>query len=41
MIIEVTFNGKGQALFEQKIAIDVENRNPNDEPNGIIYEIVA
>lgn len=40
-IIEVSFAGKGQKLFEQKIAVDVENRNPNDEPNGILYELVA
>ena len=39
--VEVKFAGNGQKLFEQKIAVDVENRNPNDEPNGILYEIVA
>lgn len=37
MVIEVKFAGNGQKLFEQKIAVDVENRNPNDEPNGILY----
>ena len=40
-IIEVSFAGKGQKLFEQKIAVDIENRNPSDEPNGIVYELVA
>lgn len=40
-IIEVTFNGKGQQLYEQKLAIDIENRNPDDEPKGIIYEVIA
>lgn len=40
-IIEVSFAGKGQKLFEQKIAIDIENRNPSDEPNGIEYELIA
>jgi hydrocephalus-inducing protein len=40
-VIEVTYSGKGQQLFEQKLAIDIENRNPSDEPNGIIYEVVA
>lgn len=40
-IIEVSFSGKGQKLFEQKIAVDIENRNPSDEPNGILYELVA
>ena len=39
--IEVKFTGNGQKLFEQKIAVDIENRNPNDEPNGILYELVA
>jgi hydrocephalus-inducing protein len=37
----VKFTGNGQKLFEQKIAVDIENRNPNDEPNGILYELVA
>lgn len=39
--VEVKFTGNGQKLYEQKIALDIENRNPNDEPNGIIYELVA
>jgi len=30
MTVEVTFAGKGQKLFEQKIGIDIENRNPDD-----------
>lgn len=41
MTVEVKFAGNGQKLFEQKIAVDIENRNPNDEPNGILYELVA
>lgn len=41
MTVEVTFAGKGQRLFEQKIGIDIENRSPDDEPNGILYEIIA
>ena len=40
-IIEVVFSGKGQKLFEQQIGVDIENRNPSDEPNGILYELVA
>ena len=40
-VIEVSFAGKGQRLFEQKIGVDIENRNPSDEPNGILYELVA
>ena len=39
--MEVKFAGNGQNLFEQKIAIDIENRNPADEPNGILYELVG
>ena len=35
------FAGTGQNLFEQKIAVDIQNRNPADEPNGILYELVG
>jgi len=41
MVIEVTFAGKGQKLFEQKLGIDISGRDPADEPNGILYETIG
>ena len=28
-------------MFEQKLAIDVTNRDPENEPKGILYECVG
>ncbi len=39
--IEVVFQGQGQKLFEQKLAIDIQNRDAQDQPRGILYEIIA
>lgn len=29
-IIQVTFTGLGQKLYEQKLGLDIQNRDPND-----------
>lgn len=39
--VEVEFAGLGQRLFEQKFALDISCRDPEDQPNGILYETVA
>lgn len=39
--VEVTFTGSGQKLYEQKLGLDIQNRDPEDEPKGILYELVA
>lgn len=39
--VEVTFSGSGQKLYEQKLGLDIQNRDPEDEPKGILYELVA
>jgi hydrocephalus-inducing protein len=39
--IEVKFNAQGAKLYEQKIAIDVTNRDPDDQPQGILYELMG
>ena len=39
--IKVTFLGQGQQLYEQKLGIHVTRRDPNDQPKGILYEVVA
>jgi hypothetical protein len=31
------FAGAGQKLYEQKLGLDIQNRDPNDEPKGILY----
>ena len=35
--IEVTFIGNSQKLYEQKIGLDVQGRDPEDQPNGVLY----
>ena len=39
--VEVTFIGSGAKLYEQKIGIHITARDPEDQPNGILYEVVA
>lgn len=39
--IKVTFKGTGQKLCEQKLGIHVSRRDPDDQPMGILYEVVA
>ena len=39
--IKVTFKGVGQKLCEQRLALHVTRRDPNDQPMGIVYDIVA
>jgi len=39
--IEVKFNAQGAKLYEQKIAVDVTNRDPSDQPQGILYELMG
>eukprot|EP00825_Cyclidium_porcatum_P002075 TRINITY_DN1095_c0_g1_i4.p1 TRINITY_DN1095_c0_g1~~TRINITY_DN1095_c0_g1_i4.p1 ORF type:complete len:1802 (-),score=468.45 TRINITY_DN1095_c0_g1_i4:3309-8714(-) len=39
--IEITFNGNGQKLFEQKLAIDITGRDPEDQSDGILYEVIG
>ncbi|CAD8206755.1 unnamed protein product [Paramecium octaurelia] len=39
--VEITFAGQGQKNYEQKLAIDIINRNPEDQPNGIEYEVLS
>lgn len=29
-VVEVTFAGSGQKLYEQKLGLDIQNRDPND-----------
>ena len=37
----MTFSGAGQKLYDQKIGLEIQNRDPDDEPRGILYELVA
>jgi len=39
--IEVEFNGNGMKLYEEKLAIDVSGRDPEDQPRGIEYDMVG
>ncbi|EGR28756.1 hypothetical protein IMG5_169530, partial [Ichthyophthirius multifiliis] len=40
-IIEVQFTGNSQRLYVQKIAIDITCRDPEDQPKGILYELIG
>ena len=41
VLIEVFFEGCHQRIFEQKLGIDISGRDPDDQPDGVIYEIIA
>ncbi|EGR29178.1 hypothetical protein IMG5_161280 [Ichthyophthirius multifiliis] len=40
-IIELKFFGQGQMIHEQKLGIEISGRDPKDQPNGILYELVG
>lgn len=37
----MVFIGQGQQIYEQKLGIDISCRDPKDEPEGIVYEMVG
>ena len=39
--VDVKFQAKGNQIYENKLAIDVMNRNPTFYPEGIPYELLA
>jgi hypothetical protein len=40
-IINVTFKAKGAKFYESTLAIDIQNRDPADQPDGIPFELCA
>jgi hypothetical protein len=40
-IVNVTFKAKGAKFYESTLAIDVANRDPIDQPDGIPFELCA
>lgn len=40
-LINVTFKAKGAKFYESTLAIDVANRDPADQPEGIPFELNA
>ena len=40
-VVNVTFKAKGAKFYESTLAIDVANRDPNDQSNGIPFELCA
>ena len=40
-VISVTFKAKGSQFYESTLAIDVANRDPADNPDGIPFELNA
>lgn len=40
-LINVTFKAKGAKFYESTLAIDVANRDPADQPDGIPFELCA
>ena len=41
VLVEVVFQGNGQKLYEQKLAVDIVGRDPEDQPSGVQYELVS
>ena len=39
--IQVEFIGNGQKLYEQPIGLDVQGRDPLDQPQGILYSFIG
>jgi hydrocephalus-inducing protein len=37
----VTFSAQGSKFYNSTLAIDVANRDPNDKPEGIPFELAA
>ncbi len=40
-VVEVTFNAIGAKFYNKTLAIDVANRDQNDQPEGITFELAA
>jgi hydrocephalus-inducing protein len=40
-IVNVTFKAKGAKFYESTLAIDIANRDPTDQPDGIPFELCA
>jgi hydrocephalus-inducing protein len=40
-LINVTFKAKDSKFYESTLAIDVANRDPSDQPEGIPLELSA
>lgn len=38
---EVVFTGSGQKIYEQKVCMDIQGRDPADQPQGVQYDVVA
>jgi hydrocephalus-inducing protein len=37
----VTFSAQGSKFYNSTLAIDIANRDPNDKPEGIPFELAA
>ena len=40
-MVNVTFKAKDSKFYESTLAIDVANRDPSDQPEGIPFELSA
>ncbi len=40
-VVSVTFKAKGAKFYESTLALDVANRDPADQPEGIPFEVCA
>ena len=40
-VVNVTFKAKGAHFYESTLAIDIANRDPSDQPDGIPFELRA
>ena len=40
-VITVTFNAQGAKFYDTTLAIDVANRDINDQPDGIAFQLAA
>lgn len=40
-MVEVTFNALGAKFYNKTLGLDIANRDPADQPDGITFELAA
>ena len=41
VVVSITFNAEGSKLYQKTIAINISNRDPQDNPQGIPYDLAG
>jgi hydrocephalus-inducing protein len=40
-VVNVTFKAEGAKFYESTLAVDIGDRDPNDQPEGVPFELIA